>query len=71
MEQRMHKRRHIEHEKTFEERCAEEAQRFREAAEVAAPGLPRELLLRRARQTDPAAHISDWMRSPGQHFSKR
>ena len=67
----MEKRRHIEHEKTFEERCAEEAQRFREAAEVAPPGLPRELLLRRALLADPAAHINDWMRSPGLHSPKR
>ena len=67
----MHKRCQIEHEKALEERCAEEARRFREAAEVAPPGLPRELLLRRARQADPAAHIKDWMRSPGLHFPKR
>ena len=67
----MHKPRHIEQEKTFEERCTKEARRFREAAEAAPPGLPRELLLRRAQQTDPAAHFNDWMRSPGLHSPKR
>jgi hypothetical protein len=60
----MQKRRRIRHEKTFEERLAEEAIRFREAAKKQSPGGPaQELLLRRARQAETAAHISDWLRS--------
>lgn len=54
------------HTMTFEERLAEEAKRFREAAEREPLGsLSRELLLRRARQAETASHISDWLRSPG------
>ena len=50
---------------TFEERLAEEAIKFKEAAEKQPHGsTARELLLRRARQAETAAHISDWLRSP-------
>lgn len=59
------RRRSIKHTDTFEERLAEEAKRFREAAERARPGLERELLLRRARQAETASRMSDWLRSPG------
>ena len=61
----MQTRRRIRHKKTFEERLAEDAQRFREAAANAPSGTPRELLLKRARQAETALHISDWLRSPG------
>ena len=58
-------RKRIKHTPTFEELLAEEAIRFKEAAEKQPPGsTARELLLRRARQADTAAHISDWLRSP-------
>jgi hypothetical protein len=53
------------HIKTFQERLVEEAQRFREEAEKLAPGLARELLLRRARQAESASHMQDWLNSPG------
>jgi hypothetical protein len=59
-------RRRIKHEKTFQERLAEEALRFREAAEKLPLGShARELLLRRARQAETASHINDWLTSPG------
>ena len=62
----MQKRRHIKHEKTFEERLTEEAIRFREAAKKESPGSHAEgLLLRRARQAETASHINDWLKSPG------
>jgi len=61
----MQKRRRIKHEKTFQERLAEEAQRFREAAQALPPGTAQELLLRRARQAETASHINDWLQSPG------
>ena len=61
----MAERRPIKHKATFEERLAEEAIRFKEAAEKQPPGsTARELLLRRARQAETAAHIGDWLRSP-------
>jgi hypothetical protein len=51
---------------TFEERLAEEAKRFKEAAEKEPLGsVSRELLLRRARQAETASHLSEWLRSPG------
>jgi hypothetical protein len=50
---------------TFEERLAEEARRFKDAAEREQPGsLARELLLRRARQAATASHINRWLSSP-------
>jgi hypothetical protein len=59
-------RRRFKHTATFEERLAEEAKRFQEAADQARPGsLERELLLKRARQAETASHMSDWLRSPG------
>jgi hypothetical protein len=61
----MQKRRRIKHQKTFEERLAEEAQRFRDAAEALPPGTAQELLLKRARQAESAAHMNQWLKSPG------
>jgi hypothetical protein len=62
----MAQRRRIKHKATFEERLAEEAIRFKEAAEKQPIGsLARELLLRRARQADTASHINNWLRSSG------
>ena len=58
-------RRRIKHTQSFEDRLAEEAARFRQAAEQAEPGLARELLLKRARQAETAAHMSEWLKSPG------
>ena len=59
------KRPRVKHRKTFEERLAEEAERFRELAEQTPPGMQRELYLRRARQAETASHINDWLKSPG------
>jgi len=51
---------------TFEERLAAEAIKFKEAAEKQPLGsAAREQLLRRARQAETAAHIDEWLRSPG------
>ena len=59
-------RRRFKHEKTFQERLAEEAVRFKEAAEKLPPGShAQELLLRRARQAETASHIDEWRTSPG------
>jgi hypothetical protein len=56
----------IERKLTFEQRLAEEAARFKEAAEKERPGtMARELLLRRARQAETASHINGWLNSPG------
>jgi hypothetical protein len=51
--------------KTFEDLLAEEAARFKEAAEQLPHGMARELLLRRARLAEATSHLSDWLKSPG------
>ena len=51
--------------KTFEERLAEEAARFKAAAHELPHGKAHELLLRRARQAETAAHLNQWLSSPG------
>jgi hypothetical protein len=59
-------RKRVKHLTTFEERLAEEARRFRAAAEEQPPGsTARELLLRRARQAETASHMNSWLSSPG------
>ncbi len=60
------RRRRFKHIKTFQERLAEEAEQFKAAAAQQPPGShARELLLRRARQAETAAHIDAWLKSPG------
>jgi hypothetical protein len=59
-------RKRVKHEITFEERLAEEARRFKAAAEQQPKGsMARELLLRRARPAETASHMNDWLSSPG------
>lgn len=62
----MSTRRRFEHNKTFAERLAEEAQRFKEAVDRLAPGSQaRELLLQRVRKAETASRINNWVHSPG------
>jgi hypothetical protein len=58
-------RKSVKHIKSFEQRLAEEAIKFKEAAKREVPGsLAAELLLRRARQAETALHINGWLSSP-------
>lgn len=59
------KRRRFKQEQSLEVRLAEEAGSLREEAKGLAPGIEREILLKKARQADVAAHMSEWLRSPG------
>jgi hypothetical protein len=60
------KRNRVKHVKTFKERLADEASRFKEAAQKLPPGShAQELLLRRARQAETASHVNEWLSSPG------
>jgi hypothetical protein len=60
------KRRRVKHKTTFEERLAEAAQKFKEAAEKQPQGtFARELLLRRAQQAETASRMNDWLSAPG------
>ena len=62
----MQERRRFKHTKTFQERLAEEALRFKEAAEKQPAGRPcPRASLRRARQAETASHIDKWLSSPG------
>ncbi|MDI3564201.1 hypothetical protein [Bradyrhizobium sp. Arg816] len=61
----MQHRRRIKHTKSLEERLAEEAKELRATAATLPPGYEREALLRRARQDETAAHVTEWLNSPG------
>lgn len=50
---------------TFPERLTKEAERLRMEAETKPPGQERNDLLRKARQAETAAHIDQWVSSPG------
>ena len=49
----------------LEARLSDEAQALREQAESLPPGPDREALHRKARQAETAAHLSEWLSSPG------
>jgi hypothetical protein len=50
---------------SLKQRLIDDVRRLREEAKLMGPGLDREVLLRKARQTETAAHIDEWLRSPG------
>ena len=60
----MHRRR-IKQTTSLEERLAEQAQRLRQAAKSLPPGIERERAIRKARQAETGAHISEWLILPG------
>lgn len=59
------KRRRFKQTDLLEERLATEAIRLRDEARLLPPGAVREQVLRRARQCETGAHMSEWLRSPG------
>jgi hypothetical protein len=60
-----HQRRRFKQTETLEQRLTDEAIRLREEAKLLPPGAVREAALRKARQTETASHISDWLNSSG------
>jgi hypothetical protein len=60
----MVRRRYVQ-DTTLDVRLAAEAERLRAEARNLPPGQERDHLLRQARQTDAAAHMNDWLNSPG------
>ena len=58
------RRRHVQV-LTLERRLADEANQLRAEAKKLPPGSTREALLRKARQNETAAHIFEWLSSPG------
>lgn len=63
-------RRRIKQTTSLEERLAEQAQRLGEEAKSLPPGIERERAIRKARQAETGAHISEWLNSPGLHPPK-
>ena len=59
------KRRRFKQTDPLEERLSAEAIRLRDEARLLPPGAVREQVLRRARQCETGAHMSEWLRSPG------
>ena len=58
-------RRRFKQSAPLELRLAEQAERLRKQARGTPPGIEREKLLRRARQAETAAHMQEWLTSPG------
>jgi hypothetical protein len=65
MEQRHMQRRRFENVLSFPDGFIEEAERLRVEAERLPPGPQRHHLERKARQAETAAHIDEWLNSPG------
>jgi hypothetical protein len=57
--------RRTKHSKTFEDRLAEQAQTDRQRAQMMPPGPERDALMRKARECETAAHLNEWISSPG------
>jgi len=58
-------RRRFNQTQLLEDRLSEEAKRLREEAKLLRPGALRDEMIRRARQAETGARISEWLRSPG------
>nr|WP_074130900.1 hypothetical protein [Bradyrhizobium sp. NAS96.2] len=60
------KRRHrVKHVFPLEVRLSREAQELRQRAKKLPPGREREILLRKARQEETTAHLTEWLMSSG------
>jgi hypothetical protein len=59
----MQRRRSVSH--TFEENIAAEKAKLEAQVAQLKPGPQKDALLRKIRQCDTAAHISEWLSSPG------
>lgn len=58
-------RRRFKQTTTLDERLGEQAKRLRKEAQGTPPGVERDKLIRQARQVETAAHMQDWLASPG------
>ncbi|MBT1516821.1 hypothetical protein KIP88_41175 [Bradyrhizobium sp. SRL28] len=59
------KRRRFKQTKSLKERLVEEAQKLRDQAKLLPYGPVREAVLKKARRIEAAAHMDDWLNSPG------
>jgi hypothetical protein len=58
-------RRRVKQTTSLDERLAGQARRIRTTAEAMPQGQERDNMMRKARQTDTASHMNDWLLSPG------
>ena len=58
-------RRRFEQTQSLEARLSEEAKRLRAEAKLLPPGAARDEIVRKARRAEIAAHINEWLASPG------
>lgn len=58
-------RRRVKQTVSLEERLIEQAKRWREEARSVRSREERDGLIRKARQAEAAAHVADWLASPG------
>ncbi|WFU57749.1 hypothetical protein QA639_09690 [Bradyrhizobium pachyrhizi] len=58
------RRRRVRQITSLEERLTEEAKSLRQEAKTLPPGIEKEMLLKKARQNDAAAQMTEWLRSP-------
>jgi hypothetical protein len=58
-------RRRFKQAESLKQRLLNRVNNLREEAMLMKPCFERDALLRKARQTETAAHIDDWLRSPG------
>lgn len=63
--QEPHKRRRFRQTHTLEERLAEDTANLREQIALTPDGPVRDQMLRRIRQNETAARMSEWLSSPG------
>ena len=61
----MEQRRRFKQTQSLKERLSAEAKRLREEAKGLPSGAAREALLRKARQSETASHMNEWLSSPG------
>jgi hypothetical protein len=50
---------------SLDQRLTDQAERLKKEARGTPPGIERERLLRRARHAETAAHMEQWLTSPG------
>ena len=60
----MNERRRFKQTQSLKQRLLDRVRGLREEANLTRPGLEREALLRKARQTETAADMDEWLRSP-------
>ena len=61
----MLKRRRFKQTSSLSERLIEDVEQLKRKLETLPPGTERDLIIRRIRQNETAAHIDEWLRSPG------